>query len=274
MRALFDGGLVAGRWPRRALVVAAAAAGAIVAGALVDYAVTSAALPDVAPNRFEDGRLLMDPDAAEERRLRDGYITRAWLYATAVVVVLAGLVWTVLRPLPGDRRHAACTDLGVAGVVCLGATWAVMSDEQTLITDERMAYLPGGAMLLVAAVGSVLTRRPRSRPAGGLDAPERVVPGTAPGTAPVRRPMPPVAWAALGLAALTVVLAVLGHAGRECGDQDSGSDSLLVLAMLTGLAAGICGVAALFARRWLVALVTIPTPLLAAVALVAAACLE
>lgn len=46
------------------------------------------------------------------------------------------------------------------------------------------------------------------------------------------------------------------------------------MALVTGGAAGICGLVSLFKRRWLAALVSIAAPLVAFAALLIAACLS
>jgi hypothetical protein len=57
-----------------------------------------------------------------------------------------------------------------------------------------------------------------------------------------------------------VILVVVGHSGRECGGPEPGwSDTAILLEFLTGVAAGAAGLVALFRRRWIAALVAVPS---------------
>lgn len=264
------------RWPRRGLLLAGAAILALLAGACIDYAVTSSSLPDFDPSFEFDASnpTRKDPADLERSQLIDGYGARVWLYALGIVAVLAALVAAAVRRTPRNRRRELFTDLGVAGVVSAIVSTVLSLWPPDLITSSNQGsvlWVPAALLLVGAAVGSVINGP--SDP--GLD-PPRVPPEA------LRSQEPRgggaslyVNWAALLLAAVTVLLTVIGLGQRECGIEAPGwSDSLLVASLFVGLAAALCGIVALLARRWVTALLSIPAPLLAFFGLVAAACLS
>jgi len=80
----------------------------------------------------------------------------------------------------------------------------------------------------------------------------------------------------LGLSVLTVVLLAIlsaGVAGAGCSSDRTGGALGVVLlgAMGSGLAVGVCGVVALIARRWVLSLLSISFAVIALVLAVAAA---
>lgn len=86
--------------------------------------------------------------------------------------------------------------------------------------------------------------------------------------------MPAAAHVALGLAVATLLFVVAGGSGRECGTESSAPSDLLIWSgLVTGLAAGIMGLVSLAQRRWVVALVSLPMPVVGILGLFAGACL-
>lgn len=263
------------RWPNQVLLVGGALAFAIIVAALVDYAITTSKLPEYSPSTTGG-----DPEVVERTRLRQGYNDRAWLYSVALVAVVGGAAFAALRATPRERRREIFTDLGVVGVVSGIAAVAILSGEPGLFSDigGAMVWLPAGCFLLAAALGTAFTRRSAPAPGTAADAPgggATVGSNATPAIATASSGINPVAAMAVGLAALTLILVLIGHSERECGESAPGwSDAMLEIAVLTGLAAGGLGLIALIMRRWLAALVSIPAAALGFFGLLAAACLS
>jgi hypothetical protein len=91
--------------------------------------------------------------------------------------------------------------------------------------------------------------------------------------------MPRIAIVALGLTVLTVILAFV-YAGPQpdCGgatdqpDAPGWTGTVAVLAMISGLAAVVSGLAALGKRRWVVAAVSVVVNPLTLLAMIASSC--
>lgn len=262
-----------GRWPRRLSLLGGALILAVLAAALIDYSVTTSNLPELDPTTT--GR---DPAATERVEARRDYHDRAWLYAVVAVGVMAALVITALRSAPREVRREIFTDLGVAGVAFGVAAAAVVSTEPALFGDvgSSMVWLPAGSLLAAAFMGTALSKPQPSAPSqanGAVDAGPAVWSSA---TARLREePRPAVA--AMALAALTLLLVVLGNSGRECAEEAPPlADAALFAGAITGLAAAGLGVVALAMRRWVAALVSIPAAALGflGIALAVAACVS
>lgn len=270
------------RWPRRGLQLAGVAVALLLLAATIDYALTTAALPEFDPSfEFDPASpALQDPAVAERGRLIDGYGDRVWLYALGLLAVAAALTVAALRATPPEGRRELFTDLGVAGVVCGLAAAVIASGGPALIDNSNQGavlWVPAAGLLLAAGAGSLILRaggRVAPAPAGERPADARAAEPLAHGSA-LGSSQRIVSWAALGLTVLTVVLVVIAHDGRECGVKAPGwSDTLLWISLIAGAAAGICGLAALLARRWVVTLLSIPAPVIALYGIVAATCLS
>lgn len=266
--------LIGGRWPKRVALVGGALLVVALAVALVDYAVTTSRIPEYSPSTTGG-----DPEVVEGTRLREGFNDRAWIYAIAIVAIVGVAASVALRRLPAERRREIFTDLGVAGVVSGIAAVTILSSEPGLFGDigGPMVWLPCGCFLAAAAAGSIFTRRPA--PATGVSVEGGSgEPGHAdsPSAGKGRfRGIHPVAATAVSLAALTLLLVVLGLSERECGEEAPGwTENTLFAAAITGLAAGGLGVVSLFLRRWVAALVSIPAAALGFFGILAAACLS
>lgn len=258
------------RWPTRALVVAGLVAATILLAATVDHQLTRDSLPEVGTFTLEHPAS-SDPAVAERERLRDGFITRAWLYSVGLIITVGLLLTAGLRAAPRERWHELFTDLGVAAVLALGLASAVSLSGPVLLDEASKApiWLPPILMVVAAASGSALTRH-----GAGGEYPQQVRAGTRPAGPGPRRPpqwlgtgASRVGAIALALVALTSVLLLIGS-GHDvrCGKPTPTWQGIVLLAAVsTGLAAGAVGIAALLARRWVVAMLSIPFPALAAV---------
>lgn len=264
------------RWPRRGLLLAGAAIVVLLAAAVIDYALTSAALPDYGPGG-DDPSLPnhLDPVGLERTSLAHDYGIRAWLYMLGGVGVVAALTIAALRAAPTGRRRELFTDLGITGVVCGVVTILVASDEPDLISNSNngaVVWVPTLALLSAAATGGLIFRARGLRGRSPGDGETSAAPRTRPrGFSSI----PPVSWAGVVLTALTLVLVLAAGSGRECGvPAPEWSDNAIWASLITGIAAFLFGAMALFSRRWVAALVSIPGPLLALFAMAAAACLS
>jgi hypothetical protein len=242
------------RWPVRARI-ALAVAGVLLLAAFVDYQLTSGTLPELGPSATPD-----DPAFGERDRLADGYVTRAWCYGFPALGAFVVAVVLALRGADERRRRELFTDVGVAGVVVGALAWLASSREPSLLSDSSggalFALVPV-SMLVVAGVGGVSVRV-----------------GEGGGPSDLVRGMPLVAKVAVALAGLTVVAVWAGHSEHECGADNPGwVDAAIFVAVPISLAAAGFGLAALFRRRWIAALVSLPAPILALVSVLAAACL-
>jgi hypothetical protein len=269
------------------LVLGCAAAAALVfIVAILDYRNAADELPPIPePCPVYEGpppesvTLTADPDECngprnaelEDRRARvtevdDAYERRLVLYSA--VIVLIGIAYLVLRlrTLPPDGRMAAFTDLGVGAVLYLVAVVAlfVLQSSDSGNTFDPSIGVPlaaGGALLVVAALGSLMTwSDPSGEGVGGVAS---------------RLPVAVKAGAILTLAA--IVLSTIAFSGRgDCEDPrpDWLDPAFLIAAGLAG-AAVLSGAVALFQRRWFAALLLIGVaPFWVFVAALASACLS
>jgi hypothetical protein len=223
----------------------------ILAFAAADLIHTESGLPDVSPAcpRNDDAcrnvRLseqLARDRAAEPRQ--DQYDSRAWLYAFAVLAIVALTVAYRLRSAPRTDWIRIYTNLGVTGV-WLGIVAVVL----LLATDGSSLAPPPGptltipVVLLVAAAAGTLT---------GLSE-GWAQQGQADGVAGW------LSFATLLLTALTCLFAlvfVLAQPGCDASasppDWTNPVDSI---AAVTAIGAMVAAVGALLLRRWIVALV-------------------
>lgn len=269
-----------GRWPRRPLIAAGIVLLAILVIAVVDHTITAASLPEVGPFTLRHPAS-SDPDVAERIRLRDGFVTRAWIYALACIATVATLVIVGLRSSPRARWRELFTDLGVAGVSGLGLASVLSLSGPELLDEVSKApvWIAPVLMVAAAAIGTLLTRR-REEPVPAPEMPAAEGWASVPGAAPGRM-SPPLGRIALGLGAVTVLLvAVLGATanGADCGDRSGAWVGVVLLGALGGgICVGVCGLVALTVRRWVLSLASVSfaiVALLFAVAETIGGCLD
>lgn len=243
---------------------------AILVAAAVDHEITSQRIPYIAPATI-DRPNSSNPAVAEAEQLREGYLTRVWIYSLALMGVVAALVARGLRSQPRDRRRELFTDLGVAGVCALGVSTVIALNAPELLDNDVSRqypiWLPPISMLLVAGAGSVVTllsagpARSPSRPAPSVWADEPV-PGQP-------RIFARAGRIAAGLAALTILLQVIGAATvneHSCADRTDGVAGVALIASLVSLLlVGSFGVVALLGRRWVLSLLCFLFPVVASV---------
>ncbi|MGI8593147.1 MAG: hypothetical protein ACR2ML_02060 [Solirubrobacteraceae bacterium] len=252
------------RWPKRGLVLASLAVIAILVATVVDYQLTVDRLPEVGVFT-EEHPASSSPAVAEQERLRDAFVTRGWCYSLVFIGTVTALVVAGLRSAPRDRWHELFTDLGVASVPAIVLASVLSSSWPNLLEEvsKELIWLPPVLMVLGAGVGSLLTlSKDRARAAVGAPAIGEPGPPTPDPTGrSLYSPFPRIGRITIGLSVLTVVLlAILGAGvhGAECSDRARGWVGLVALAALgSGLAVGVCGVLALFARRWVLCLLSI-----------------
>jgi hypothetical protein len=250
--------------------------------ATLDLAHTESRLPDVSPRACEPAeagcfnarlseRLTRDRAADP---LQDRYDSRAWLYAFAILAVVAVTVAYRLRTTARPLWPRVFSDLGVAGV-WLGIAAVVL----LLATDGDSVKPPPGpaltipiALLVAATAGTLIGRSEgwaeRSQTDGARD---RVIEigkitihvGTA-GQAKRSRIEELARWlstAALALTAVTCSLAFVFVIAQPGCDTNGGTpgwtepiDSIAAVTAIAGMAAGV---GSLILRRWIAALISL-----------------
>ena len=246
-----ESGFPAPAYDRRPVLVGVAIAVLIAAVAAIDFRVAVADVPAVPPSCELPSDTACQADRfaeLEARRIRaadlsDDYNDRAWLYGFgALASILAGAAVALLRTDP-RRRREVFTDLGVAAVVWLlaGLAPSVASGELVEV-PSRAIFIPGVALLIVAGIGTLLTRR--AAPRAGAEA-------------PWSRRVLAVRVIGLGFTAAAAVVSAIafGEATDPCVDQVSGSvNTLISIAGLLAALAALAGLASLIQRRWIWAL--------------------
>ena len=245
---------------------------------MIDFSITSGKVPEVPAPCNVPGDAICEEERNEEFdarferafELEEDFKKRAGFYGgAALVAVLIGLVVALRRTEPSARREVF-TDLGVASVIGLGAGLILAAGGSSLIQTPTKAVLyPPLALLAVAAIGTLATRRPpaeRAEPAD-VDRDEQPVD---------REPIGPVVYAGFALTAAAVLTALISFSGRDdpCVEAVPGwvESVAMVALVLAGLAA-ICGIASLIARRWMSALVMLAVgPVFALLAVVGTVC--
>ena len=263
------------------LVVAFAAAVAMVSGAaILDYrdSVAEEVPPvpepclgqgtaDAALTQCNEARNAeLEDRVIRARELSDAYERRLVPYSLAVLAI--GIVYLLLRlrTLPPDARRTAFADLGVTGVAWLVAVLGLAivqseSAESPFGPSIEAPLAVGGVFLLIAAVGSLMTR---SGPAGG---------GT---RQPIPRPSLVVKIGA-GFAGAAILLSSVAAGSRNgCTEpRPEWLDTGFNIAFILAAGAIVCGVVALFQRRWVASLLLIGgAPTWVILAALGAACLN
>jgi len=244
----------------------------IVAGAVVDLSITAGKVPEVpAPcGELEDAFCQQERNEEFDERLdrafelEEDFDRRATFYAAAALAaVLIGLA-VALRRTERAARREIFTDLGVASVVGLGAGLILAAGGDSLIQTPTKAVLyPPLILIAVATLGTLATPRAPAKTVAAAEEPEE----------PRARV---VVYAGFALTAAAVLVALLAFSGRgdPCVDDVPGWVETFgaVALVLAGLGA-LCGVACLFARRWMVALVMLSVgPVFGMLAVLATVC--
>jgi hypothetical protein len=153
-----------------------------------------------------------------------------------------------LRSLRPAERRTAFTDLGVGAVgwllVVVGLYWLQSSGTREAFDPSIAAPLAaGGALVLVAGVGSVATWRGSS--SGGLS-------GAVSGL-----PRGVKLGAGFSLASIIASSIALAGSNRCDGAQPEWVGIMFILAFILAISGALSGVVALAQRRWLAALLLI-----------------
>ncbi len=251
---------------RRPLAIGLVAAAIVFAVAAVDLQLTRDELPTASgcPDASQ-GIACAPPDSDPLLRYREAadlesdYETRLWIYSLTALAMLLAVTWVGYRRTAEANRGEIFRDVGALGVVWLiGGFFATTPFDSRNTIDASFVPLAAtaGALLLVAAAGTLLHRGPRRD-----------------------RPSPTALHkVGLGLVALAVVcvLLLLAFAPPACGyDRPGWVDLVSTIGWLSGLLGALCGVIALIARWWVSALVMLVVgPVAALFAVLASACLS
>jgi hypothetical protein len=252
----------------------------IVAG--IDLAHTESRLPDFPsqgcqPNEASCFNAQLSETVARDRAadpLQRQYDSRAWVYAFAVLAIIAVATAWNLRANPRTAWPRIFTNLGVIGVwVGIGVIVVLLATDGDAVTAPAAPLLLLPVVLLVAAAAGTLIGRSEgwAEQGQGDEVREKVVHlgklaihlGTA-GQAKRSRLEELGRWVAgiaLALTAVTCVLALLFVVSQPgCGGNGSPPswtdpiDSVAAVAAIGGMAAGI---GALILRRWIPALISL-----------------
>jgi hypothetical protein len=240
------------RYDRRPLIVAAAVVLALGAVGSIDYQLTADQVPDVpAPcepvsQECEAQRSQQFEDRLNRAiELENDLEVRAWVYAAvAFLAALAGAAAT-LRRNPPDRHREVFTDLGVGSVLWLLAGFALglLTSHDLIDAPSKPVFYPAIALAVIAGAGTFFTRRSPAEDAADRD--------------PTAGPA--VRWFGYGATVAAVALAWIGASTRPdpCTETgaDQGIEALVGLSLLAAVIAVVFGLASLFQRRWIGALV-------------------
>lgn len=213
--------------------------------------------------------------------LQDQYDSRAWLYASAILAVIALATAWGLRSRPRTGWLEVFSRLGVVGVWLGIAAVALLlaTDGSSLAPPPAPVLLIPVAVLVAAATGTLIGRSEGWAEQGQTDGMRDLVLhagklaihiGTA-GQAKRSRLGRLADWltlVALGLTALTCLLALgslLGKPNCAGGTTPGWTDPLDSLAAITAIGGMAAGIGALLLQRWvapLISLVVCPVALL------------
>jgi hypothetical protein len=282
--------------PSRPTLICVVLCALIVAAAAVDLLHTESRLPDADPPCTADTSACRNAEHSEElarlraaEPLQDQYDSRAWLYASAVLAIVAVTVAYELRSTPRTDWQRIFTNLGVIGVWLgiAGTLLLIATDGNSLTPPSGPVLLLPVAMLVAAATGTLVGRSEGwSEPNQAEGVRESVMrlgklaihvgSGGQVKRSRLERLARWLVTAALVLAGLTAVIALVSVlAGPECSANDGTSawtdpiDALAALAAIGGIAAAI---GALLLRRWVAALTALVVCPLAVLVVLASTC--
>ena len=254
----------------------------ILAAAAADLIHTESRLPDVSlPACQSDtpscSNAKLSEQLARDRAadpLQDQYDSRAWLYASAILAVVAVAAAWGLRTRPRPAWPQVFTNLGVIGVwVGIGAVLLLLAtDGSSLAPPPAPMLLIPVALLGAAAVGTLVARSEGWAEQGEANGVRELVLqagklaihiGTA-GRVKRSRLERLAGWLAMAALALTAVTCLLALGsmlgGADCGGTGitpGWTDPLDALTAVTAIAGMSAGIGALLLRRWVAALISL-----------------
>jgi hypothetical protein len=267
------------RLPSKPTLVCLALSALILGFAAADLVHTDSRLPDVSaacgPSDAACTNAMLSEQLARDRAaepLQDQYDSRAWLYAFAILAIVA---LTVAYRLYSTRRRdwmRQFTNLGVTGVwLGIGAVVFLVATDGKSVAPPPAPLLMLPVVLLVAAAAGTLTGRSEgwaevSQVDGVMDlfvqAGKRAIDVGTAGQLRRSRLNELAGWLTLvtiGLTSLTCLFAfvfVLAQPGCDASasppDWTNPIDSVAAVSAIGGMAAAV---GALLLRRWIVALI-------------------
>ena len=267
------------RLPSKPTLVCLALSALILGFAAADLVHTDSRLPDVSaacgPSDAACTNAMLSEQLASDRAaepLQDQYDSRAWLYAFAILAIVA---LTVAYRLYSTRRRdwmRLFTNLGVTGVwLGIGAVVLLVATDGKSVAPPPAPLLMLPVVLLVAAAAGTLTGRSEgwaevSQVDGVMDlfvqAGKRAIDVGTAGQLRRSRLNELAGWLTLvtiGLTSLTCLFAfvfVLAQPGCDASasppDWTNPIDSVAAVSAIGGMAAAV---GALLLRRWIVALI-------------------
>ena len=267
--------------PSRQVLLCIGICALILAAATADLIHVESRLPGASPACEAGSPTCQDLQLSEQlardraaEPLQDQYDSRAWLYSSAILAVLAVATAWGLRSRPRVEWLHVFTNLGVAGVwLGIGAVLLLLAtDGSSLTPPPGPTLLIPVALLGAAAVGTLVGRSEGWSERGQADGVRDLVMqsgrlaihvGTA-GRLKRSRLDRLARWlttGALGLTALTCVLVLVSVLGKpDCAAQETTpgwADPLDALAAVTAIGGMAAGIGALVLRRWLAALISL-----------------
>jgi hypothetical protein len=284
------------RAPSPGTLICVGVCAVILAAATADLLHTESRLPDASP-ACQAGTPTCDNAQLSEQLardraadpLQDEYDSRAWLYASAILVVAAIATAWGLRSRPRTEWLQVFTNLGVLGV-WLGIAAVVLllaTDGSSLAPPPAPTLLIPITLLGAAAVGTLIGRSEGWTDRGQVDGVRDLVMqagklaihvGTAGQIKRSRldRLARLLTMAALGLTSLTCVLVLVSLLGKpDCAAQETTpgwADPLDALAAVTAIGGMAAGIGALLLRRWLASLVSLAVCPVALLLVLASTC--
>jgi hypothetical protein len=269
------------RAPSNRVLICTGICALILAAATTDLIHTESRLPDASPACEAGSSTCQDLELSEQLArdraadpLQDQYGSRAWLYSSAILAVVAVATGWGLRSRPRTEWLQVFSNLGAIGV-WLGIAAVLLllaTDGSSLAPPPAPTLLIPVGLLGAAAVGTLMGRSEGWSEQGQLDGARDLIMQTGKlaihlGTAgQIRRSRLDrlARWlirAALGLTALTCVLVLVSLLGKpDCAAQETTrgwADPLDALAAVTAIGGMAAGIGALLLRRWVAALISL-----------------
>jgi hypothetical protein len=256
---------------------------AVVAIAAVDLANTRDRVPplpaadcgaDVDCNEVRNAEI--EERRLEAERLEQQLGARSWLYASAIIAVIALATALSLRSRPRQRWPRLFTNLGMIGVWSgiLAVVLLVVGDTESPVSIRAAPlFAPAVAMLAAAALGTVVGRAEHwdrdpglvGDVRGGATAVGKRAIDIGTGGAVARAQLDKLArWLTMGSLAMTGVTAALAIAFVDAQPGCDGAEiapewteTVASISALTAIAAIAAGIGALLLRRWVPALIVL-----------------